>query len=148
MLRHQIRRIETMLQSQTPVIQMLNEISATMVTKREFMGHRRMPRIYAPMKPCVNIAKPTPDHDSGNVIHSIVTMRQVASSLPIGEIRVSYGCKSKESGQQSIDNECTLAGAWEFHPAPWLSHRIWITRAMLFIRCGIELERPSIFPTL
>jgi hypothetical protein len=53
MLRHQTRRIETILQSQTPVIQMLNEISATMVTKREFIGHRRMPRICAPMKPRV-----------------------------------------------------------------------------------------------
>jgi hypothetical protein len=69
-------------------------------------------------QPRVNIAKPTPDHDSGNVIHWIVTMRQIAYSLPIGEIRVSYRSKSKESGHQSIDNECTLAGACEFHSAP------------------------------
>jgi hypothetical protein len=124
---------------------MLKEIFALMVTKQGFIGHRSTSRM---MRPRVSIAKPTSYNGVDSTMHSTVMMRHIGYCLPIGEIRVTYGCKSKESGQLSIENEYTLTGVWEFHPAAWLSQRTLTIRAMLLIRCGIELKRPTITPTL
>lgn len=70
-------------------------------------------------------------------------------SLPIGQICVNYGYRkyAEEDDEDSLENH-TMVADWAFHPAPWISNRAFITRAMLQVRYGPALAIPGILPSL
>ncbi|KAF8250293.1 hypothetical protein K440DRAFT_178774 [Wilcoxina mikolae CBS 423.85] len=62
-----------------------------------------------------------------------------------------YGSESDNSSKDpprvSINTTYQYA-RWEFQPAPWLSYKAFVTEATFLIRCGNELNQPTLTPTL
>jgi len=123
-----------------------------MITKQEFVEHQRAKLHH--MRPRMDIGRPAVPRKAYrfadlNSVVSTVKMRHTTYCLGVGQIKVSYGLGSTDSEHDSSKQvQYAIGGSWEFHPAPWLSHKSIITDAILLMRCELELIQPTIKHTL
>lgn len=155
MIRYQSTHFESIIESQNSVtdsvgrvFQMVNEIQATMVT-REDMESRNVAIQRKPRLKYGRALRSSRNQEQEGTTVTRVEMSFEKYSLPIGEIRLAYRYKRElTDGKKNNGENFDWGAKWEFHPAPWISNRIFISQAMLQVKSGSALARPSISATL
>ena len=119
-------------------VRILDQINTFMVKKDELAENRRLllPRMIPEM--AVRQPRRSGRQRTSNIVqwpNSVIYRSSSRYHLPLGDIVISYGVTLKATDRSiSDDYEYGTCIKWEFHAAPWLSHRAITTETILHIQ--------------
>jgi len=151
-MNHFEQLVRTQLPTMAQVLQVVNRVSAEMVTRDDFK--RQHDKFLDQIKPCPTLSRQTHKENTkpglaNPIANPNIYRSYISYSLPIGALEMYYDWEYNDSAKDSSSGSIYIAHArWKFQPVPWLSYKAFVTKASFLMRCGNELNRPILTPTL